>query len=461
MRDLYGSLPVIAQNLACTWAGFTRARSRYNTQYKVALESLIESAQSTEEQFHALQWKRLLILVDRARNYVPFYSDLPPASDASDPKRAIDETLARIQPLEKATYRERCDEFLASDINPNSIQKGKTSGTTGTALPLYYTLNTLAEEYATVWRQRSFQGVRQIDRHATFGGQIIVPFKHTSPPYWRTNLYGRQKLFSVYHMTPENLELYIDEIHRRRLRYINGYPSALYLVARAMLKSGRKLQPGHVSVIFTSSESLLAYQKQVIEEAFGAKVWDRYGTSEFAVSMTACELGHLHVDMEFCIVEVEIEEETEEYVRGPLCVTGLATEATPFIRYQIGDTGTRLKAPCPCGRRGDVFLDIDGRSEDYVMTPDGRLLGRLDHIFKDQPDIVEAQIHQDSKEAIEVLFVPGENYNLESEARLLREVRARLGDEIHVDLKSIPSIPRERNGKFRAVKSTLEGILND
>ena len=64
--------------------------------------------------------------------------------------------------------------------------------------------------------------------------------------------------------------------------------------------------------------------------------------------------------MEFCIVEVEVAEETEDYVRGPILVTGLANNATPFLRYRIGDVGTRLKGSCPCGRPGDVFLDVDG-----------------------------------------------------------------------------------------------------
>lgn len=207
--------------------------------------------------------------------------------------------------------------------------------------------------------------------------------------------------------------------------------------------------------MFTSSESLLAFQRETIEKAFGTRVWDRYGSGEFSVSMTECELGNLHVDMEFCIVEVEIEEETELFERGSFMVTGLSNSATPLLRYRIGDSGTRLKKPCPCGRAGDVFLDVDGRNEDFIMTPDGRLIGRLDHIFKKQVDILEAQIRQDSKEAVEILIVPDEGYNETSEANVTKEVRRRLGNEIHVDIRTVELIPRERNGKFRAVKSTV------
>ncbi len=36
------------------------------------------------------------------------------------------------------------------------------------------------------------------------------------------------------------------------------------------------------------------------------------------------------------------------------------------------------------------------------MTPDGRLVGRLDHIFKEQLDVAEAQIVQETRDAVEV-----------------------------------------------------------
>jgi phenylacetate-CoA ligase len=158
--------------------------------------------------------------------------------------------------------------------------------------------------------------------------------------------------------------------------------------------------------------------------------------------------------MEFGIVEVEVEEETT-MERGPLLVTGLANDATPLLRYRVGDVGTRAKSACPCGRPGDAFLEVDGRIEDYVMTPDGRLVGRLDHIFKEQLDIAEAQIVQETRDAVEVRVVRRPSWSTASERSLMREIRSRLGDAIRVELTYVIAIPRESNGKFRAVKSAV------
>ncbi|MEE3327706.1 MAG: hypothetical protein VX252_10245 [Myxococcota bacterium] len=455
MNRLYDALPVPVQNLACTWEGYRRGRARYTKHFHRTLKKWNESLHSPLEALHEYQRTRLNELIETARTSVPYYRDLAPASDAKDPLQSIQETLGSITPLEKMTYRNSANQFISNRIPRSRLHQNFTGGTTGTALPIFYTPESLAEEYATVWRLRMEQHCRILDSNLTFNGQSVVPFSQSEAPFWRHNAYGRQTLFSVYHMTPRNLHRYIDAINKSRAKYVQGYPSALHLVGRAMIEAGKTLPKGSLKAVFTSSESLLAFQRETIEEAFGTRVWDRYGSGEFSVSMTECQLGNLHVDMEFCIVEVQIEEETETYERGSFMVTGLSNSATPLLRYRIGDSGTRLKKPCPCGRAGDVFLDVDGRNEDFIMTPDGRLVGRLDHIFKKQIDILEAQIRQDSKEAVEILVVPDHEYNKQSEIKITKEVRRRLGEEIHIDIRLVNSIPRERNGKFRAVKSTI------
>ena len=458
MNRLYGALPVLAQNLACTWAGYRRTRARFSTHFYQILAEWKETRSLPLEELYALQKRRLFQMVDTARTSVPYYADLGDPVDDSDPLEAIRRTLLPIPVLEKSSYRKNFENLINQSLPVDRIRHSNTSGTTGTALRLAHTPEAVAEEYATVWRMRMACGVNLRDPHLSFGGQLIVPFDRSAPPFWRYNHFNQQTVFSVHHMTPANLDDYIDEIHRTRATYINGYPSSLHLVARAMIQSDRTVEPGKFGGIFTSSESLLAFQRDSIAEAFGAPVWDRYGTSEFAVSMTECTSGNLHVDMEYCIVEVEVEEEGPGWERGPLLVTGLSNDATPFLRYRIGDVGTRLKKVCPCGRSGDVFTDVDGRNEDYIATPDGRLIGRLDHIFKQQSKILEAQILQDTVRAIDVHIVPAPDYAAADEKKLLKEIRLRLGDEIHIDIKEVNNIPRERNGKFRSVKSRVGHI---
>ena len=454
-ETVYPALPVFAQNMACSAAGYVRDRARFTPHFYATLAEWERSVAGPVERLHEIQRARLDRLVRRARQHVPFYCALPESSDAADPEQAVRETLAGIPPLEKSTYREHASEFVARDLPKRALIQGKTSGTTGTALPLWYTADALSEEFASFWRQRRDAGARIGEANLTFNGQTVVPFRSSLPPFWRTNRVGRQTLFSLYHMSPQNLPAYVEGVHATPARFVQGYPSSIHLVSQALLAAERPVEPGRFVAVFTSSESLLAFQRESIERAFGAPVRDRYGVSEFCVSMTECREQLLHVDMEFCIVEVEVEEETDEYVRGPLLVTGLSNDATPFLRYRVGDVGTRSKHPCPCGRPGDVFLEVDGRIEDYVMTPDGRLVGRLDHIFKEQLDVAEAQVVQETRDGLEVWIVRRETYDESSEQGLEREFRSRLGEEIEIAFRYVDAIAREPNGKFRAVKSAV------
>jgi len=447
--------PVPLQNLSLGIWGYQIHRFRYTPYFHRRLTELESTASAPIERLYEIQRDRLGARVEWARRYVPRYRDLPPPSDNSDPVKAIRETLDSIPPLGKSEYAKDPAQYLGTDRSRLRLVKNNTSGTTGTALEFWHTREAFAEEYATVWRMYRSQGIDLRDPRLSFGGNVVVPFSAKSPPFWRTNLYGAQTLFSTYHMKPENLGIYVSAIHQMRGRWVQGYPSSLYLMARALLDSGRPLPRGRLAGVFSSSERLLAFHREAIEAAFNAPLINRYGTSEFAVSMTSCRENRLHVDMEFGIVEVEPIESDEETVRGSLLVTGLAPDAIPFFRYRIGDIGTRCNTPCPCGRPGETFLEVEGREDDFVMTPDGRLIGRLDHIFKGQSHIAEAQILQDRKEAIKVLIVPRIHYGKASRRQLMRSIRDRLGDEIEIEIEIVNDITREPNGKFRAVKSSV------
>jgi phenylacetate-CoA ligase len=451
----YNVLPVPIQNALCTVDGYRRYRQRFTRHFHHKLDEWERTLGDETDRQHQRQWEGFRQLIVRAKQQVPYYRFLPDPVHRGDPFESMQKTLAEIPPLEKSVYRARTRDFLAADARRTTYAERSTSGTTGTALRIFDGVDRFAENYAAVWRQRRSFGVALDDPFLAFTGGITTPLRQNGPPYWRIDSYSKRTLFSIYHMSQENLRHYIDRLFAAPARYAEGYPSALHLVGRAMLKAERTLPKGQLAAVFTSSESLLAFQRDTIEEAFGAPVRDHYASTEHVVSMTACSENLLHVDMEFGIVEVETAEETEEYVRGPLLVTGLGIPAAPMIRYRIGDVGTKLKSPCRCGRPGDVFLDIDGRIEDYILTPEGRMVGRMDHVFKGRFDIAEAQIIQDEKDSLKVLVIPGGDFDEDSVHALRRAIHSRVGKTMGVSVRLVEAIPREPNGKFRAVKSTI------
>jgi phenylacetate-CoA ligase len=130
----------------------------------------------------------------------------------------------------------------------------------------------------------------------------------------------------------------------------------------------------------------------------------------------------------------------------------------PLIRYDVGDR-VALAPPgekCPCGRTLPILLSVEGRSDDVILTPDGRRIGRLDPVFKGNLPMREAQIIQESLDLIRVLVVPAREFTVRHEQELIAAVRERVGN-IKVRVERVDGIPRTANGKFRAVISKVNG----
>ncbi|HJN07321.1 MAG TPA: hypothetical protein QF564_01410, partial [Pirellulaceae bacterium] len=263
---------------------------------------------------------------------------------------------------------------------------------------------------------------------------------------------------SLYHLKPENMQAYVDLLESRQFKYYAGYPSGVYLVADFLRSIGHTLG-NPPEIIVTGAESLLPFQRKAFTEWIGAPSTDQYGQAEGVANLSRCEDDLYHEDMEFCVIEREKVTETPE---GDVCRilgTALHNYAQPFIRYDTGDLASFNNRKCSCGRQTPVASCVDGRIESYVVTPDGRRVGRMDHCFKDLTSIREAQIVQHVPNELEVLLVPAPEFDGEVERELIDEIHSRVGGEMKVVVNITDAIPRTRTGKFRAVISKLDNEL--
>ncbi len=360
--------------------------------------------------------------------------------------------LSALPILTKATVQQHLTEFR-SDLAPGmQCSTVHTSGTTGAGLIFPMTLEAEREQWAVWWRYRSRFGIDRKTWYAHFYGKTIVPQSQSEPPFWRVNWPGRQILFSAYHMSQRNLGLYIDELNRRQPPWIQGYPSILALLATYITENRARLTY-RPRVVTTGAETLLPHQKRLIEMAFETSCRQHYGLTEGVANISECPEGKLHVDEDYALVEfIPI---------GPyryrIVGTGFTNFAFPLIRYDSGDVAElpELAVTCRCGRAGRVVKSIDGRIEDYVVTADGRKIGRLDHIFKDMINIKEAQVAQDRVDAVVFRIVRGARYSERDEHLLLQEARLRLGSAIDIQLAYVESLARTETHKLRFVVSTL------
>lgn len=451
--ELYSRLPVPAQNIVCSLAGFKMRAQRYNRTFRNTLSLLQNSEWWSLERQMEHQNLSLRAIIQYAYKSVPYYResfdqlgikprDIRQASDLTD-----------LPLLTKDVVRQRWADLQSTALPESQRQYGYTGGTTGTALKLAFDRTTQPWQWAVWWRHRGRFGIRLNDPFIVFAGRDVVPLDNLRPPFWRRNLPMRQTYVSVHHLTKRNLPALADYLCQRHVVYYSGYPSALYLVASHFLETSRRL-PHPPRMVFTGAETLLPHQRRIIAEAFSSKVSDQYGASEHCGNISECDQGSYHVDLEFGVVEFLPIPNLPPSV-GRIVCTGLHNRAMPLIRYEIGDIATLDNRVCPCGRQAPVVNKIDGRIESYIITPDGRQLGRLDFLFKKSVNIVEAQLVQNQLERVTFKIVRGPNYGKADEERLLRDIRTYMGDSFIIDLQYLDEIPKDGRGKFRQIISSV------
>jgi phenylacetate-CoA ligase len=456
-RSLYDSSPVFLQNGMVSAYGLILKRLRYGAEFRDKLRELEASQRYGAEELAALRQRRLLALVEHASRHVPFFAAY--LKDRGIPPRAVNlENFSSLLPIiRKDALRKSPGDFRSSAFRKGQLSTVHTSGTTGTPLDIVSTKSAIRENYAFFFRFLGWAGIRPGDAGASFACRILIPPGQSRPPYWRKNRAMNNTLFSSYHISEETLPHYIRELERIRPVFIDSYPSAIFVLAQYLRERGlaHRIRP---KSIVTSSETLLEPQRKTIEEAFGCRVYDQYGSAEMAAFLSQCEQGSYHVHPEYGLVEI-VDTEGRPLPAGEtgeMVCTGFLNHAMPMLRYRIGDSAAMSKTPCACGRNFPVIESILGRTDDMLVTPDGRHIGRLDPIFKGLDSIREAQIVQIAPDAVTIKVVPGEGYEAAMGGKLVEQLGVRLGPLVKITLDPVSSIPRTAAGKFRSVVSMVK-----
>ena len=430
---LYHRLPGPARSLAAGLRGLYLRSWRYGPETEKLVEEALERESWGRERWRAWQEEQLARVLERAATRVPYYREWWRSRGG----RAAWERLENWPVLEKEAVRENAERFLADDCRTSRMFHEHTSGTTATPLDLWWSRETVRRWYALFEaRWRRWYGVSRYDRWGNLGGQLITPAAQRRPPFWVWNPALRQLYLSSYHLAPDLIPHYVEAIRRYRVRYLLGYTSSLY----ALALEARDLD---LEVVITNAEPVYDYQREAMETAFGCPVRETYGMAEIVAAASECREGRLHLWPEVGVVEA---------LDGELVCTGLLNQDMPLVRYRLGDRGALAAEGerCACGRGLPVLESVEGRADDVLYTTDGRRVARLGRVFQDRRAIREAQIIQESLDRVRVRYVPAPAFDGEAARSIEERLRSRLGP-VEVTLEAVAEIPREKNGKFRAV----------
>jgi phenylacetate-CoA ligase len=239
--------------------------------------------------------------------------------------------------------------------------------------------------------------------------------------------------------------------------FFSGYPSSLHVFASLIEENGLRLA-SPPSYVFLGAENTADYQRGAIERVTGARVSDQYGFAEGCGNASCCEQDRYHEDWEFGVLECgEPEAQPDGSTRGRILATGFANDACPFIRYDVGDTATWAPSArkCACGRDSTVIERIEGRNEDYIVTPEGARFMRLDHLWREMHGMREVQAVQREPGAVVIRYVPRQSFHPGDELVIRERARSWLSPTMRVEFEQVDEIPRASGGKFKQIVSEL------
>lgn len=445
IMKLYNRLPVCLQNVACTIEGLRVRRKKYGALTKKYLSGSMERDTWSYAQKCAYRDGQIRQMVEHCYYHVPYYHNLFDKLGIDYKSIRTLDDLEVLPILTKDIVRNNFKELIADNISERACYHMHTSGTTGSSLKFLYSKEAYAIQWADEQRYEHTLGITVDEWSAYWGGRSIVPKDCKKPPFYRINYAMKEVMFSAWHLCNENYPEYIKGLEKYKPEFWHGYPSSFLSLAQYMIDNNIRITFSPKYILLTS-ENVTDIQLDKMEHAFGIRPIQGYAMTEQVATFREYPDGHMYVIEDLYAVEF-LKTDTPELYR--VVGTNLTNYAMPLLRYDTKDLVQYRETA-----EGREIISIDGREEDNIKLRNG-VIRRLDFVFKDQINIIEAQIVQKTLDLVEFRIVKGKNYTQEDEKTLKHDIEAYLAGKIGHKIIYVNEIPKTKNGKMKFIVSEV------
>lgn len=350
--------------------------------------------------------KRFLEIFRRAYDKSPFYHKLYTEEGIRKEDITCLEDIKKLPVITKDMVKKHADEMLT--VPRWQVIRANTSGTTGTPLKIY-------ESWPSIWWTQAYTYCSRKRDGFTYGQPLVSLRGHLNRNQTSLKIHLSNTLFlSSYNINSNTVEQYYKKIVMFQPIAIEGYPSSLYSLALFLKDAELEL---NIPITFTSSETLLDYQRDLIEERLGTEIYDRYSMTERTIFLVE---SHNHAGY-YEAPGFSINEYIDD---GEIC-TSLINDAFPLIRYRSNDIMEIEEATDENPQI--VVKRVNGRKEDYLHCKDGSRILRLDFIFKGVKHVKMSQLVQDKEDVLSVRVVPEKDFTDDDRNRIEQNIIARMG----------------------------------
>lgn len=399
--------------------------------------SAIETA--PREEIAALQCYRLIRLVRRVYENVPFYrKKLDEMGIQPGDIRTLDD-LRRLPFTYKQDLRDNYPYGLFAVPQAQLARIHASSGTTGKQTVVGYTHNDLKIWGEITARALSAAGVTAEDFvHISYGYGL---FTGGLGLHEGATTLGA----SVIPVSTGNTKRQIQIMQDFGSNCLCCTPSYAMHIAETMQQMGVDPSSLKLRAGIFGAEPWTEAMRRRIEEMMRIKAYDIYGMSELMGPGVAYECSAqdgMHINEDHFIVEV-IDPETGEPVpdgeKGELVFTCISKEALPLIRYRTRDISAVTREKCSCGRTFLRMKKPQGRTDDMLII-------RGVNVFPSQVESVLLGFD---------FITPNYQITVSREGAL---------DSVSIDVEMAEGVAfdtvREVESRARMLRSAIEQVLN-
>ena len=417
------------------------------------LEELERTERWSRADLAALQDQKLRDLVRHAYDTVPYYRRrMGELKLAPDDVRTVAD-LPKLPLLTRRDVRDHVKEMVSTAGAVGKPIWHSTGGTTGEPLRTATDLRGTAWGNAAYYRGLGWAGYdMDRDKLAMLFGGSLKPGRRFGP----FRLGPLTLKLSAMDVRPQTAGEYHAALRAFQPDFMKGYSNATYLLARAFMEAGLPTVP--IKAVFTTSEYLPDYQREVIEDVFRTKVYGYYGSVEInSIGYQCAHRDGYHIPEEHVIVET-IQDGTERVAEalshstgsgGAFAISDLDNYFMPMLRYRNGDAGVLTDEPCACGRSLKRIRPLFGRVSDLLRSTDGNMVygGIVDWVVGKTAHIREVCLIQEAPSMCRLQYVAEQSDHEVPE--IVSSLQGYLGRDMRIVTEPVDKIPLTPSGKRR------------
>ncbi|WP_029036357.1 phenylacetate--CoA ligase family protein [Salinimicrobium xinjiangense] len=420
---------------------------------KKAKNVLEEIKAIPEKEYAAYVEKKKQEIVEYHLKNTPFYRDF----FGSDQYTGWDS----VPVMQKSDLQIPLEQRFSKGYHSKNSYVGKTSGSSGH--PFIFAKDRFC--HALSWAEFNdryrWYGI-DLDRsvQARFYGIPLDRFG-----YFKERIkdrFGFRYRFPIFDLSESKMEEFLEDFEKKDFDYINGYTSSIVLFAKFLKKKGIVLKEicPHLRLCIVTSEMFFEEDKLLLEETFGVPVVNEYGASELGLLAFQDPKGEWVLNSETMFVEVldEAGKTVSPGQEGRIVVTSLYNRANPFIRYDIGDTGSLTEN---CSPKKPVLKRLLGRTNDVAVLPSGKVVPGLTFyyvtksIIENDGLIKEFIVQQTEPGAFRIVYVSETELNPDKKQKIKDAMAVYLEKGLKVKFEHKKFLNRSKRGKLKQFESLI------